>query len=556
MNFKKEILKLLKDYKVKEDMLEVPDSTFGDYAFPCFILAKKLKKAPNMIAEEILKKIKPNRYIKKIEAKGPYLNFFVNKDILAENTLKVIFKNKDYGSYPNKKKTYMVEYFHANTHKGVHIGHIRNISLAEALCKILEKDGYKVIRANYQGDIGPHVAKCIWGYLNLKQKEPKEKKGVWLGKVYALASKKAEKNKKVEEEIREINNKLYAKDKSLVKIWKKTRQYCLNDFNDFYKEFGVRFDKLYFESEVEEPGKKIAKDMLKKGIAKESEGAIIVNLKRYNLGIYVLLTKEGNALYHAKDLGLAKIKQKDFKFDKCIHVTGAEQTHYFKQLFKTFELIGSKMAAKSLHIPYGLVMLPEGKMSSRAGTMVLFDELKEKIFKAAEKATKEKHKGLSEKELKERTKKIAYGALKFSMINRENNKELLFDWKRALDFEGETGPYVQYTYARISSILRKYNKKVSNKINFSLFNEYEKQIIRKLNDYPDIIKKAAESFKPNFLCNYLISLCSIFNEYYHKYPVLKADEDVKKARLLLIYCIKRVIANGLYLLGIEAPERM
>ena len=528
MNFKEKLTKELKKQLKQDIYLRLtPSPEFGDYAL--------FLKNPN-------KKVKSN-LIERTEVKGNYLNIFINKSKFIEETLKYI--NKDYGSGNKKKETYMVEYFHANTHKGVHIGHLRNISLGESICKILEKYGHKVIRVNYQGDIGPHVAKCIWGYLNLKQKEPKEKKGIWLGKIYSLANKKGN-----EDEIKEINNKLYEKkDKKLMNIWKKTRKYCLDDFNKFYKEFGVKYNRLYLESEVENLGKNITKSLLKKGIAEKSEGALIVDLKKYNLGVYVLLTSNGNALYHTKDFGLAELKQKEFKFDKSIHVVGAEQTLYFKQLFKTFELTNNKLAKKSKHISYGLVMLPEGKMSSREGTMVLFDNLKEEMFKKTEQIIKQKHKKLSKKEIKERTEKIAYAALKFSMINRDNNKNLVFDWDQALSFEGETGPYIQYTHARICSILRK--SKSGIKVDYTKYNPQEFQLIKKLSEFPDAIKDSAIKYKPNLLCNYLIQLSQLFNTYYSKHEI-----KISKERMLLASKIKQTISTGLNLLGIEAPESM
>jgi len=553
------IIKILKKHtKLKEIPLEIPpDSTLGDYAFPCFILAKKLKKNPQEIAQELASALQTDDIITEIRAAGPYVNFFVNKETLSADVLQKILKEKEkYGQGEDKNKTYMMEYFHANTHKGLHIGHIRNVALAEALCRTLEKTGYKVIRANYQGDIGPHVATCIWGYLHLGKKEPKKKRGTWLGQIYSLASKKAS-NKKVEEEIRKINNKLYAKDKELMQVWKKTRQWCLDDFDDFYKEFDVKFDRLYFESEVEEPGKEIIAKMLKKGLAEESEGAIIINLEKYDLGVYVLLTGDGNALYSTKDLGLAQIKQKEYTFDKSIHVTGAEQKLHFQQLFKTLEIIGSPMAKKSLHIPYGLVLLPEGKMSSRTGTIILFEELQEKLFSAAKKAIQERHKDLSKKEIEDRTKKIAYGALKFSMINRENNRDVVFDWDKALSFEGETGPYIQYTYARINSILKKHKGKVDDKADVFLLHEKEElDLIMLVSQFEDIVQTAAEQHKIHLLGRYLLDVSQAFNNFYHAYPVLKAEKDLKQARLVLITCVQQVLQNGLYLLGIDTLEQM
>jgi len=554
MDFKNKLITLIKNKtNLKEINLEVPPSeSLGDFSLPCFQLSKKLKKAPDQIAFKLSNEIKAP-FIEKIETKGPYLNFFIKKELIAKEVLSKI--NENYGSGKDKKKTYLLEYFHANTHKGVHIGHLRNISIAEAMCKILEKDGYKVIRTNYQGDIGPHVAKCIWGYLNLKEKEPKTNKGVWLGKIYSLASKKEKKNKKIAEEIKQINNKIYNKDKEITKIWKKTRQYCLNDFNNFYKEFGVKFNRLYFESEVEGIGKKIVNELLKKKIAKQSEGAVIMDLQKYNLGIYVFLTKDGNSLYHAKDMGLAKLKQKEFKFDKSIHVTGSEQKLYFQQIFKTFELIGFKIGKKSTHIPYGLVMLPEGKMSSREGTMILFDDLKEKILEETKKLTKKKNKGLSKEEIEKRAKLISYAALKFSMINRDNNKDITFDWEKSLSFEGETGPYIQYSYARASSILRK--EKPSNKINYALLNHpLESSLINLLAKYPETIEKAAKDLKPNLMANYVYNLSKKFNEYYHECNILKEEKQIKNARLVLISKVKTTIKSSLNLLGIETLEEM
>ncbi len=556
-NIKAEIIRFLKKQTGLEDInLEIPpNSNFGDYAFPCFPLARIMKRSPADIARDIAAKFKSSEHIKEAKATGPYINFFIDKQNLAQGIIKNILSG-NFGRNKDKKKTYMIEYFHANTHKGVHIGHIRNISFSESLCRILEADGYKIIRVNYQGDIGPHVAKCIWGYLNLGEKEPKEKKGIWLGKIYAKASEKAKNDDKINEEIRVINNKIYAKDKEYYKVWKKTRQYCLDDFEGFYKEFGVKFDRLYFESQAEEPGKKVVKGMLKKGIAEISEGAVIIDLKEDNLGVFVLLTRDGNALYSTKDLGLAELKQKEFEFDKSIHITGAEQVLHFQQLFKTFEKNNSPMAKKSIHIAYGLVMLPEGKMSSREGTMILYDELKERLFLTAKKAIKQRHPKLSQKELDERTRKIAYAALKFSMVNRENNKDFVFDWDKALAFEGETGPYLQYTYARINSILRKYGKSLG-RYDASLLKEpQEQEIVKMLSNFENTIEKASKNLKAIILARYLIDLAQLFNNFYHSVAVLKAEEESKKARLALITAVKEVLNKGLYILGIEVLEKM
>ncbi|MBU2406601.1 MAG: arginine--tRNA ligase, partial [Nanoarchaeota archaeon] len=501
-------------------------------------------------------KLKPTKNIKEIKATGPYLNFFINKSKLTEDTIKQILKEKEkYGKGKKKNKTIMLEFFHANTHKAVHIGHIRTASLGEATSRVLEFDGYNVIRANYQGDIGPHVAKCLWGYLNLKKKEPKDNKGVWLGKIYAEANKKARQNEKIQEEIKEINKKLYSKDKKITELWKKTRKYCIDDFNDFYKTFGVKFNRLYFESQVEKRGVEIAKELLKKGIAKESEGALIVDLNKYNLGIYVILTSDGHAVYHTKDFALAELKLKEYKIDKSIHVVGKEQEMYFNQLFKTFELTNSKLANKSMHLIYGLVMLPEGKMSSREGNVILYEDLIQNMFKIAEKQIKSRHKKISKKELEKRKQQIAFAALKFSMLNRENNKQIIFDWDKALKFEGKTGPYIQYAHARISSILKR--SKIKPKADFNLLKTPEEiNLIKSLRAFPEIVEEASKHYKASLVANYSLKLAQSFSEFYEKNQVIKAEENLKKARLNLIKAVKQVLKNSLFLLGIEAPEEM
>lgn len=546
-----------------ERLLEVPpDERLGDYAFPCFVLAKRFKKSPVQVAQELKDQLKLPHEIQKVVASGPYLNFFVNSASLAEQLLKDISKSRDaYGKQKSQKKTVMVEFFHANTHKGVHIGHLRNISLGASICRLLEAAGMNVIRVNYQGDIGPHVAKCIWGYLHFKEKAPARKRGIWLGHIYARAHKLVEGNEKFEQEVREINKKLYARDKKLIAVWKKTRQWCLDDFDALYKEFGVKFDRLYFESEAEGPGKEIFFNLVKKGIAQENEGAIIVDLKEYGLGVYVAITKDGTPTYQAKELGLAQIKQKEYSFDDSVHVVGQEQEMFFRQVFKTYELIGSPMARKSKHVAYGLVMLPEGKMSSREGTLVLYDDLFEKMLTLATKEITGRHKNLSQKEIDERARVIALGAMKYSMLSRENNKTLVFDWEQALQFEGDTGPYIQYAHARCCSVLRKAreekDEKVTLHVDYRLFtHEAEVKMIKRLAQFGGVIGQAALHHHPDLISHYLNGLAQAFTEFYHSCPIISDVKPVMKARLLLVDCVRQVLANGLALLGIKAPEEM
>lgn len=390
-----------------------------------------------------------------------------------------------------------------------------------------------------------------------KKKEPKEHKGIWLGKIYSKASQKIKDNKKLEKEMQELNIKIYEHDKEIEPLWKKTRKWCLDDFNEFYKEFGVKYNHLYFESESGSVGKKVFDKLLKKGIAKKSDGAIIVDLKKDKLDLYVGITSQGNPTYHAKDMGLAELKLKDYKFDKSLHVVGSEQELYFKQIFKTFELMKSPLAKKSTHISYGLVMLPEGKMSSRAGTMILYENLYTELIKLAEKEIKKRHKKLSKAEIAKRAKMITFGALKYSMIAKENHRNITFDWEKALDFEGDTGPYIQYAHARSASILRKAKEKVNTKVHYEcLDSEQERKLLKHLANFPITIKEAAENYKPYLLAKYLLDLAQYFAEFYHACPVISDLTEVMHARLLLVTCVKQVLENGLNLLGIEAPEQM
>jgi len=553
---------LISDENIKNFFEIPPRPEFGDLATRvCFSLSKKLKKPPQVIAEEIVNKIKLKKdtFITKFEAKAGYINFFFDYSKIARMTLKSILKEKNsYGSSNiGKNKKIMVEFAHPNTHKGFHIGHLRNICIGESVCRILEFTNHKVYRTNYQGDIGPHVAKCLWGFINLyKCKPPKKNKGEWLGKVYGEVNKMISKNEKINEETTEINNRLYSGDKKLVKLLKMTRKWSLDYFDEIYRELGSRFDKLYFEAQVEKRAVEIAKELLKKGIAKLSEGAIIIDLSNYDLGIYVLLTKDGNPLYESKELALAEKEFGDFKIDRCIHVVGSEQKFYFQQAFKVFELINSPAAGKSQHLVYELVNLKTGKMSSRLGTLVLYNELKEKIIEKVLSEIEKRKSKMKKKEKIDLAKKIGIGALKYGMLNISSDKVIFFDWNEALQLEGNTGPYLQYAHTRCHSILKKIKKWKPNLVNKNLVKE-EKILINKLIQFPSLIEQVANDLKPHFISNYAYDLATIFSEFYHACPVLKAEnKPLRDFRLTLVKATKITLKNCLNLLGIETPEKM
>jgi len=541
--------------------LESAREGFGDLSSRiAFDLASKEKKNPAEIAKNLAGRMdaSKSKFFSKIEAVGPYINFHLNDSAYVFMLKKILKEKNKFGKGKKTGKQMMVEYFHANTHKGVHIGHIRTASLGESVSRILDFSGNKVIRANYQGDIGPHVAKCLWGFINLyHEKAPKENRGVWLGKVYSEASKKIKENEALEEQVQEINMKLYAKDKKITRIWKETRQWCLDDFDRFYKEFGIKFNEFYFESQTEGIGKEISLELLEKGIAKKDQGAVIMDLKDDNLGVAVLLTTEDYPLYHAKDLGLAKLKFDKYDLDRSIHVVGKEQEFYFNQLFGMFGKAGMKKAAEvSYHLIYELVMLPEGKMSSREGTMVLYEDLKNKLMEIVRGEVKKRHEDWNEKKIEDIAKKITFAAIKFSMLRRESNKTITFDWEQALSLEGDTGPYLQYAYVRTNGILKKAKIKMKLSDKYS-FTDEEKKLIKELCLFPDTISKAAEALAPNVLCAYLLDVAAGLNRFYTTSPVLKAEKKEEgETRLAIVAATNLILENALDLLGIEAPEAM
>ncbi|MFH1398932.1 MAG: arginine--tRNA ligase [Candidatus Woesearchaeota archaeon] len=558
--FKQEVIKELEKVTKLEknqllSLLEIPDPKFGDFAFPTFVLAKSLKKNPNQIAQEFANKLKPTKIITKIQATGPYVNFFINPTATSTTILAQITKSKSkYGQGKKTNKTVLIEGWQPNTHKAFHIGHIRNAVLSESLARILEYQGNKVIRCAYMGDVGTHVAKWLWYFTKFHKGDiPNKNVTKWAGEIYTKATQLSQENPDYQKEIHELHSKLENGDKTLIKLWKKTRQLCLKDIMAILKELDSHVGRVYYESEVEQPGKKIVKELAAKGVAQYSDGAIILNLEHYNLGVFVLLKSNGASLYSTKDIALAYLKSKEFEFTTSLYVVGAEQDHHFRQLFKTLELIGYPDAAKVKHVSFGLVVLKEGKMSSRQGNIVLYEDFREQLFQQVAKQIASL--ALPEKEKAVIKKTVAFGAMKFTMLSQDAHKEIVFDPEQALSFEGETGPYIQYTHARISSILRKSEQ--PKKPNYSLLQEeLEQRIVAQLALFPQKVQESAQHLKPNLIARYLIDLAQLFNEFYHKYPVLKAEIELRKARLVLCQATATVLKNGLALLSIEAPERM
>lgn len=538
-----------------EKFVEIPPSAeLGDFAFPCFFLAGKFKQSPEQIAVSVRKDIDETGF-EDVQTKGAYINFFIDRKKFSSEVLrKISVETDDFGKTSAGKEKIMIEFSQPNTHKAFHVGHIRGTSLGESLSRILEFCGNKVIRTNYQGDTGMHVAKWLWCYKKYHAKEKLKEDESWVAGIYVEAVKKSSKSVKAEDEIKEINRKLEAKeDSNLNALWEKTKKISLKSLEKIYKQLNTRFDVYFFESETEEKAKKIIEELVKKGIAKISEGAVIVDLNKYNLGVWVLLRSDKTVLYSGKDLALAEEKFNNYKLDKSIYVVGAAQSLHMAQLFKTLELRGFPYAENCIFIPFSEVRLPTGKMSSRTGDNVLYSDFIEEIMKYAKKEIKEREPKILKTELENRALKVSIACMKYSMLKQGANKNIVFNPKEAINFEGDTGAYILYTYARASSILRKKGK-TKEDFNVENLENIEFELIRKLSQFPLVVENSLKTLNPANIANYSYQLSQIFNEFYHSSQVIGSEEE--SFRLMLVKTFRQVLKNSLNLLGIETIERM
>ena len=504
----------------------------------------------------------------KVEAINGYLNLYYDSSVFARHVLdEILNKGESFGQGLPTNETIMVEYSQPNTHKAFHVGHLRNMVLGSSVCEILEFSGNKVVRTNYLGDIGLHVIKWLWNYMNFHAGEtpPSEGKTRWMGELYAEAVKKIDEKQEFEKQVRELFKKWDDKEPEIVALWKKTRQWSLEAFDEVYQILGIKFDKIYMESEVEEPGKAIVKKLIDDGIAKDErpEGAVIVDLDEV-LGtqeeyrVLVILRSDGTSLYPTKDLPLAMMKFSDYKLTKSIYVIDVRQSLYMKQIFKILELIGKEWAKDCYHLAYEIVNLPGNvTIASREGTVVLLEDL---IFEAEKRAlqiVENRNSELDRKTKASIARNVAIGAIKYSLLSRDNTKVITFDWESAMDVNGQTAPYIQYAAVRANSILRKVQFSIpkSKKIGYKLSNE-EIELIDHLARFPEEVQRAAKELKPLLIANYSYEISKAFSNFYNKCHVLNADSEIRDFRLRLVASAKQVIVNSLNLLGINVPEVM
>ncbi|MAF13650.1 MAG: arginine--tRNA ligase [Parcubacteria group bacterium] len=576
---RQEIVKLIKKVlgaNFKEELIPIeypPEAKMGDFTVPCFLLSKNLKKKPVAVASQLAEAMKPTSLITKIEYSGPYLNFFVRREEYNKLVLTEIAKQKSkYGSSKiGKGKKIMVEYFSPNTNKPLTIGHVRNICLGNSVAKLLNFTGHQVIESTLYNDRGIAIAKTILGYQKWGQgKTPKQagkKPDHFVGDFYVKTAKLEKTDPNLAKEAKRVLQAWEDDKKEVRKTWEKLMTWVLDGFSQTLKKLGIKhFDEEYYESHYYREGKKIVEQGLKKGIfIQDKEGVIYASLEKHGLPNKILLRPDDTSLYVTQDLHLAYLKDKN-KLDNSIYVVGSEQDLYFQQLFKILELLGFKNANKYNHLSYGMIRLPSGKIKSREGLVegTVADDLINQLERLSKTEIKKRSsgsasggKGLSEKELNKRAEKISLAALKFYILLVNPKTTMVFNPKESLTFNGRTGPYLQYVYARVNSIFVKAKAKPTTKVDFStLSEEIEFELVKQLAKFPNIISTAVVNYDPSELANYLYDLAKAFSLFYEKLPIIKAEPKVKKARLLLIDDVKIVLAQGLELLGIETPDKM
>jgi len=508
--------------------------------------------------------------ISRIDAVKGYLNLYFSTAVYASRVVdEVLASGLDFGRGAKKNERVMVEFSQPNTHKAFHVGHLRSAILGDSLARIVDFAGYDLVRANYPGDIGLHVIRWLWAYLKFHNgEEPETDITNWMGKVYADAAKKLEENPELEAEVRALYARWDQRDPEIFALWKKTRQWSLNGFDQIYNQLDVGFDKYYFNSEEEQPGKEIVADLVKRKIAVDErpDGPVIVKLdellgnKDEKYRVLVILRSDGTALYATEDLSLVLHKFRDYPdMARSIYVVDVRQSLHFTQVFKTLEIAGYEQAKKCQHVAYELVTLPGNVvMSSREGTVVLLENLIREAISRAKEETHKKNPSLTEEQLNDIAQAIGLGALKYPLLARENARVVTFDWQSALDFNGQAAPYIQYAHVRCNSILRKAQAEPANlmaEFNYELA-PAEVQLIDLISRFPTEVQRAAAEYKPLIIASIAYDIAKAFASFYDKCPVIQAEKDIRNARLQLVIAAKQTMANALRLLGIQTPEVM
>lgn len=539
------------------DAIEVPKHTkMGDYAFPCFKLAKAFRKAPNMIASEVAESLS-SEYFESIEAAGPYINFTINKAAYAQQVIdKVLKLEDDYGKQDiGHKDSIIVEYSSVNIAKVMHIGHIRSAMIGNSLSRIYKTLNYDVTRINHLGDYGTQFGKMILAYKLWGDKEVIESNPVdELVKLYVKFHDEAEQDDSLNDRAREWFVKLENGDQEAKELWQWMKDFSMTEFNRVYDMLNCEFDSFAGESFYSDKMPAILEELREKKIVKKDAGAEIVDLEEYGMPPCLITKSDGSSLYVTRDIAAAVYRKKTYDFKKNIYVVGAEQKLHFQQWIQIVKLMGYDWADDCVHIPFGLVSMEDGNMSTRKGRVVKLEDVLIKATESIKVIIEEKNPSLENKD--EVAKQVGVGAIVFQELFHNRIKDYVFSWERMLSSEGETGPYVQYTHARACSLMR--NIDVSGlEVDYSLLDdEASMEVVRQLSKFEEVIRDAARKYEPSVITRYVCSLAQIFNTFYNANRIADQSPAVQAARMALVKAVKITLKNGLNLVTIAAPERL
>ena len=572
IDFKKEIAEIiaknlegLTEDEIKS-MVEIPqDQSMGDYAFPCFRLAKTMRKAPNLIAAELAAKLQGDKLFSEVSPVNAYVNMFVSREEMMKSTVsEVLEEMENFGkSNIGGNKKVIVEFSSPNIAKPFHIGHIRSTVIGNSLSKIYDALGYDVFKINHLGDYGTQFGKMICAYRRWGNREDVINAPIkTLLSYYTKFHVEVEEHPELEDEARAIFTKLEQGNKEELELWQWFRDESLKEFQRVYNMLGIEFDSYNGESFYSDKMPRFEKELSDKGLLQESKGAQVVDLEEYKLGTALIKKSDGSSLYITRDIAAAVYRKETYDFYRNIYVVASQQNLHFQQLFKIIELMGYDWANQCVHVPFGLVRLEEGTMSTRHGRVVFLEDVLNGAIEKTREIIEEKNPDIEN--LEEITSQVGIGAVVFNELSNNRIKDYTFKWDQILNFDGETGPYVQYTHARCASLLRKAGDKTiakaqeANNVDFALLAKLDSayELTKLIYAFPGIVEQAGEKYEPSIITRHIIDIAQCFNKFYHDEHIIVEDEAEKVSKIALVVATKRVIATGIGLLGMKAPERM
>ncbi|CUX25606.1 Arginine--tRNA ligase [Clostridium sp. C105KSO15] len=550
----------LSGYEVMKLIEIPPGDKMGDFALPCFSFSKVLRKNPTIIAKELkgaMQEVQGELGIEKLEVVNGYLNIFMNRTKYIQYWIDKM-KEPEFGIVKTGSgKTICMDYSSPNIAKNFHVGHLRTTVIGNSLYRIYEKLGYKVVRINYLGDWGTQFGKLIVAYKKWSDEATVKEKGIEeLLRIYVKFNTESEKNPELVDEARQWFVKMEQNNEEAIEIWKWFKEISLLEFTRVYELLGVSFDSYDGESFYRGKVPSLVEELKNKGLLKESQGAYIIDLSEYDMPPCLITKSDGGSIYHSRDIAAILYRKENYGFDKCLYVTGVEQSLHFKQVFKAIEVMGYDWADTLIHVPYGLVSLEGEKLSSRNGNIIYAEDILNEAIERAYHLIEDKNPALPDKV--EAANKVGVGAIIFHDLFNQRIKNVDFSWEDVLSFDGTTGPYVQYTYARAKSIIKKNKDAVEDgRIDCNVLTEdMGYALIKALSGYEEAIEKAAERYEPSVIARYLVSVATSFNRFYHECPILQAEEKTKQARLILVDLAQKMILDACSLLGMSCPEEM